>query len=120
MSHDNGYVRATAKKPFVTVEDEAIAQFCIDSGYFERVTEDGDKTASTAPQKPAETVRASASPEPKAAPVEQPAASGDDEDELEAMTVNELKAYAETCGIDLGKLTKKPDIVKAIRAAEAE
>lgn len=37
---------------------------------------------------------------------------------LKKMTVDELKEYAATNGIDLGEATKKADILAAIQAAE--
>lgn len=43
---------------------------------------------------------------------------GGETDTLEAMTVAELKAYAEENGIDLGKAKKKAAIIEAIKAAE--
>ena len=39
--------------------------------------------------------------------------------ELEAMTIEKLKAYAAENGIDLGKTAKKADIINLILAAEA-
>jgi Rho termination factor, N-terminal domain. len=42
------------------------------------------------------------------------------EKQLEDMTAAELKAYAKEHEIDLGDATKKPDILAAIQAAEAE
>lgn len=39
-------------------------------------------------------------------------------DPLKKMTVDELKEYAATNGIDLGEATKKADILAAIQAAE--
>lgn len=39
--------------------------------------------------------------------------------ELAAMTVEQLKAYALQSGIDLGKTTKKADIINLIEAVEA-
>ena len=39
---------------------------------------------------------------------------------LDSMTVKELKAYAEARGIDLNGLTKKTDILNAIKAVNAE
>ena len=115
LSHDNGYVRATKKHPFVTVEDEAVARFCVDSGFFEIVN--GDKASET----PAATADNAPSAEPAISTMTpaEPGAASDDE-ELEAMSVAELKAYAETTGVDLGKATKKADIIAAIRRAEAE
>lgn len=43
---------------------------------------------------------------------------GGETDPLEAMTVAELKAYAEENGIDIGKAAKKAAIIEAIKAAE--
>lgn len=40
--------------------------------------------------------------------------------ELAAMTVEQLKAYALQGGIDLGKTTKKAEIIALIEAAEAD
>lgn len=39
--------------------------------------------------------------------------------ELSAMTVEQLKAYALQSGIDLGKTTKKAELIALIEAAEA-
>ena len=121
LSHDNGYVRATEKHPFVTVEDEAIAQYCVDSGFFEIVKGAAPHEETEAP---AELTQETAKPDSALDP-QVPDAGVDhdfheDDEELEAMTVAELRAYAETTGVDLGKLTKKADIINAIRKAEAE
>ena len=122
LSHSNGIVSATARNPYVTVPDEEAARICIEGGYFERV--DGAEAERRA--QPAAAVPAAAAEPAKdngrtaGKEAEKPAPVEDDEDELEAMTVPELKAYAETVGIDLGKLTRKVDIVAAIRKAEAE
>lgn len=113
LSHSNGFVSATSRNPIVTVEDEAAARFCVDSGFFEIV---GDEI----PKQPAG--------DGTDKPIDPHADTGDnggddagtDEDELNGMTVSQLKVYAETVGIDLGKLTKKADIIEAIRKAEAE
>ena len=43
----------------------------------------------------------------------------DEGDELDRMTVAELRDYAEENGVDLTGVTKKADIREAIRAAEA-
>lgn len=40
-------------------------------------------------------------------------------DNLEEMTLKELKAYAEAQGVDISGLTKKADILKAIKAVIA-
>lgn len=44
----------------------------------------------------------------------------DHQEDLDSMTVKELKAYAEAHGIDLNGLTKKADILNAIKAVNAE
>ena len=118
LSHSNGIVSATARNPFVTVDNEADAQFCIDSGFFERV--EGDAPVAVQKEAPAEKKDAAQETPANVKQSTENATASDDEDELEGMTVAELKAYAETVGIDLGKLTKKPDIMSAIRQAEAE
>ena len=125
LSHSNGFVSATQRNPYVEVEDEAVAKYCIDSGFFARVG--GKIVSESAPAAPA-------APATTSAPSDEtgtsntandgenaaPAAPADDSDELESMTVNELKAYAETVGIDLGKATRKADIIAIIREEEAE
>ena len=113
LSHSNGYVSATWRNPIVTVEDEAVARYCVDSGFFEIIDNEipkqpnGESTEepTTPPTTNAMTGKAENEPE---------------QDELDGMTVNELRAYAETVGIDLGRLTKKSEIINAIREAEAE
>ena len=115
LSHDNGYVRATRAKPFVTVEDEAVARFCVDSGFFVIVEEKAQQKP--APAAPAAGVQEETA---KAAPVAEAAPAADDSEELEAMSVAELKAYAETTGINLGRATRKADIIAAIREEEAK
>lgn len=49
-----------------------------------------------------------------------PGATQDKADDLSGMTLKELKEYAETHGIDLNGLTKKADILNAIKAVNAE
>lgn len=128
LSHDNGYVRATKAKPFVTVEDEAVARFCVDSGFFEIVEEKvQQKLANAAPaadvQEGGTKAPTSASePEvsPRVAATRESEGAADDSEELEAMSVAELKAYAETTGINLGRATRKADIIAIIREEEAK
>lgn len=117
LSHDNGYVSATQKHPYVTVEDEAIAQYCIDSGFFARV--DAKSAVPASPDAP-DGEQAITTPAATGSEDTSPDGSADDADELETMTVSELKAYAETVGIDLGKATKKADIIAIIREEEAK
>ena len=120
LSHDNGYVRATEKDPFVTVEDEAVAQFCVDSGFFEIVKDSKAPEKSNEPAKGNE-IQTPDTLTPSGNEAEAtPASPNNEDDELAAMTVAELRSYAETTGVDLGKLVKKADIIAAIRKAEAE
>ena len=124
LSHDNGLVSATQKNPIVTVEDEAAARFCVDSGFFEIIGNDESQpTVESRKEQP----KAAAASKPVSVEnaVRVPSApdvdgAGDDADELDAMTVTELRNYADMTGVDLGKLTKKGDIIDAIRKAEAE
>lgn len=45
---------------------------------------------------------------------------GDEDKNLDEMTVNELKAYAAEKDIDISKVEKKADILAAIKEAEVE
>ena len=129
LSHDNGYVSATQRNPVVTVEDEAAARYCVDSGFFEVIDNDGPCPGQKGVQEPpkekseANTSNAGNAATEAAAPG-QGKSGGTDEalpfDELDVMSVAELKAYAEMTGVNIGKLTKKADIIAAIREAEAE
>lgn len=47
-------------------------------------------------------------------------ADGSEDVCLEEMTLDELKCFAADNGIDLGKATRKADIISVIEAAEAE
>ena len=113
LSHSNGIVSATWRNPIVTVEDEAAARFCVDSGFFEIID-------NVIPKQPDSDSSEKPTTSPTTEAVSGKAEDKPEKDELDGMTVNELKAYAETVGIDLGKLTKKADIINAIRKAEAE
>lgn len=125
LSHSNRFVSATWRNPEVTVEDEAAARYCVDSGFFEIVgrdddSEPGQKGAKEPPEDSpgANTSNTENAPQEPAAPGQ--GDSGGEEDEMDGMTVNELRAYAANVGIDLGKAIKKSDIIAIIRKAEAE
>ena len=123
LSHTNAYVSASQKNPIVTVETEEAAAACVAGGFFEIVGNDASVEPGKAQAEAAslDTFNHENEPDAAAPAVETPDISGtDEEDELESMTVAELRAYAETTGVALGKLTKKADIVAAIRKAEAE
>ena len=124
LSHVNAYVSATQKNPIVTVETEEAAAYCVAGGFFEIIGNDTSAAGNVKAQDetaPLETTVADIEPEAAAPAVSKPDDYGTNEDdELSTMTVAELRAYAETTGVDLGKLTKKADIIAAIRKAEAE
>ena len=112
LSHSNGFVSATSRNPIVTVEDEAAARFCVDSGFFEIV---GDEI----PKQPAGDIADKSNDPPADTGSNSEDDADTDVDELDGMTVNQLKVYAETVGIDLGKATKKAEIIAIIREKEA-
>ena len=86
-----GEISATAADPYVTVEDEAIAERAVASGYFEI---------------------AAGKPEAEAATVT-PAYSGKT---LEEMTVSELETFATYKGIKLKNARSKSAILAKLRA----
>lgn len=51
--------------------------------------------------------------------VKEPAAPSEEKKSLEDMTVEELKAYVEEHGIDIGKATSQEGILKKIQEATA-
>lgn len=109
LSHENGYVRATQDSPLVEVETEEIAAYCVESGYFEKVNDQPKQQAAAQPEKPKPTDSSKGT---------KPTDVNHATDELNGMTAAELRAYAETVGIDLGKATKRADIIAVIRKAE--
>lgn len=87
-----GIVTATKDKPYVTVEDEAVANAAVASGFFE-------------------IVEVNATEEPPAK-----FATGTIT-KFNVMTITQLREYAKTNNIDLGKATKKEEIVLLIEQA---
>lgn len=88
-----GIINATQEKPDVFVEDKAIADKAIATGYFALIGE-----------------------------VEQPApvAPRSDSIKLEDMKIDDLRKLAESKGIDTAGFKKKSDYVEAITAGDAD
>ena len=91
-----GAVKATAEKPFVEINDKALADYLVGTGRFVLVTE-------SAPAKSGEDVTCG---------------TGEDTP-LDKMTEKQLEAYATENGIDLAGLTKKADKLAKIKDAES-
>lgn len=95
----NGIIRATAKNPIVEVEDEAVAELAMASGYFINLD------AGSAPVEPAE---------PEEVEEEQMQYGGK---LLTEMNKSELETFAAYRDVPLKGVSKKADIIAAIRAA---
>lgn len=91
-----GIVSATKEKPDVFVEDKAIADKAIASGYFELVETKTQIEPDT------------------------PANASIDRNQLEEMKVDDLKRLAEDMGLDISDLKKKADLIEAIAAEEVK
>lgn len=95
-----GAVFATAEKPIVVVDDEAKAEALIATGYFKAVDDIEDN-----------------------GPILPPDETGDEPEEervsaiLEEMSKPELETAAAYHNVDIKGLTKKTDIIAAIKAA---
>lgn len=90
-----GIVKATQKKPDVFVEDKAIADAAVATGYF-KLLESREATAQPAPAQTAHL----------------------DTAQLEEMKVDDLKKLATDMGIDTTGFKRKADYVEAIAAVE--
>ena len=102
----SGVVRATAKKPDVFIDDKAVRDAAISSGYFEEV---GAAKAEAEAENPA------VFPETAEEEAEETTSHAT---ELSKMTVEELKAYASINGIPIGSAKKREAILKAVIDAE--
>lgn len=87
-----GVVAATRKQPDVFVEDKAIADKAVASGYFE-VVEDAGKSKDT----------------------KAPKATDEPEKTLEEMTVPELESYAAYHDVSLKGISKKAGIIAKLK-----
>lgn len=94
-SNASGTVKATHKQPDIYIEDEATANAAVASGYFKLVEE------VETPWPPPGEVLGHLDPE-----------------QLESMTVPDLKKLAADMGVDLKGITAKADIIAAIAAVE--
>ncbi len=96
LSYSNGKVTATKRNPGVFVDDKATADALLASGYFKLIS--GPEASGFLP-------------------------SGEvlghlDPEQLESMTIPELKKLAEDMGVDIKGLKAKADIIAAIVAVE--
>lgn len=93
LSYDNGKIKATKAAPDVYVEDEAIANEAVASGFFELVSGETRNVHTEEPEAQEETV---------------------DWDAIAAMTKAQLVEYAAQKGIDISKCKSKSDILAVI------
>lgn len=107
LSYSYGDLKATKDNPYIDVQDKAVAEHLVETGYFETVVpvlghkdetpKSADKAAVSMP-----------APEPVST---QPSA-------LEGMNTDELRAYAQKQGISLRGVKTRKAIIKAIEDAE--
>lgn len=89
-----GVVTATQKQPDVFVEDKAIADLAVATGYFKLVEEAVKTPGGVEEKEPGKT--------------------------LEEMTVPELETYAAYKGVSLKGISKKADIIEKLKAELGE
>lgn len=115
LSYSYGDMVATKAHPFVEVEDTAVADYLVQTGFFVPI----DFDSSSAKGVPAHETK-KGDPEDTVgmpSPVKAPAKKASP---LDTMTVEELRKYADIQGIPLGTAKQKKSILKVIREAEAK
>ena len=115
LSYSYGDMVATKTHPFVEVEDTAVADYLVRTGFFVPI----DFDSSSAKGVPAHETK-KGDPEDTVgmpSPVKAPAKKASP---LDKMTVEELREYADIQGIPLGSAKQKKTILKVIREAEAK
>lgn len=115
LSYSYGDMVATKAHPFVEVEDTAVADYLVQTGFFVPI----DFDSSSAKVVPAHETK-KGDPEDTVgmpAPVKAPAKKASP---LDTMTAEELREYADVQGIPLGTAKQKKAILKVIREAEAK
>lgn len=100
-----GAVFATAEKPIVDVPDEDKAQALINTGYFKAVTEEEDSGILMPPFDDTDDTGDD---------------TGDESHVLDEMSKSELETAAAYHNVDIKGLTKKADIIAAIKEAIPE
>lgn len=103
-----GAVFATAEKPIVDVDDEAKAQALIGTGYFKAVTDEEESGILMPPFDDADDAGDTGDD------------TGDESHVLEEMSKSELETAAAYHNVDIKGLTKKADIIAAIKEAVPE
>lgn len=96
LSYSNGKVTATKRNPGVFVDDKATADALLASGYFKLIS----------------------GPEAPDFPPPGEVLGHLDPEQLDSMTIPELKKLAEDTGVDIKGLKAKADIIAAIVAVE--
>lgn len=96
LSYSNGKVTATKRNPGVFVDDKATADALLASGYFKLIS----------------------GPEATSFPPPGEVTGHLDPEQLDGMTIPELKKLAEEMGVDVKGLKAKADIIAAIVAVE--
>ena len=96
LSYSNGKVTATKRNPGVFVDDKATADALLASGYFKLIS----------------------GPEAPSFPPPGEVTGHLDPEQLDSMTIPELKKLAEEMGVDVKGLKAKADIIAAIVAVE--
>lgn len=96
LSYSNGKVTATKRNPGVFVDDKATADALLASGYFKLIS----------------------GPEAPDFPPPGEVLGHLDPEQLDSMTIPELKKLAEDMGVDIKGLKAKADIIAAIVAVE--
>ena len=122
LSYMDGHIKVTREKPEVSVDDAKVAHY-VATGFFEAVN-----GGSAAEQVPAEGTKADGESEiadgTKLAEVpldleeSKSAEESNKKDPVDGMSLAELKEYAEKNGIVISGLTKKAEIINAIKEAE--
>ena len=120
MSYKDGHIFVTKEKPEICVEDMATAKHYADTGFFKILAEAGATDAATGTsledEFPADLFTPPEDEEPK--PIAEAGATDALEQELNSMTVAELKSYASVRGIDITGLSKKAELVEHISAEQ--
>lgn len=119
MSYKDGHIFATKEKPEICVEDMATAKHYADTGFFKILAETGMTDAagtSLEDEFPADLFTPPADEETE--PIAETGTTDAMEQELNSMTVAELKSYASIRGIDITGLSKKAELVEHISAEQ--
>lgn len=111
LSYMDGHINVTMEKPEVNVDDAKVAHY-VGTGFFEVVSVGA--SAEDSVSEAAEDADAAEETGKESDLADIP----DEGNPVDGMTVAELKEYAENNGIVISGLTKKAEIIDAIKEAE--